>query len=164
MSQQPSLSIPVHRSLITKAGIIRAAFCGVLSELAISSVRPSQDQEPVVEIRTVATRLLFPVLWALSGRYWLILLQYILRSHNIGPLIQGLVANKEYFQTGGDNLSLAETLTSDTISVTGSEIQTPNTQRKGEQHQAIVVTSPDVGRMLTILLYLMKMLRLSLNF
>ena len=78
--------------------------------------------------------------------------------------MQGLVANKEYFQTGGDNLSLAETLTSDTISVTGSEIQTPNTQRKGEHHQAIVVTSPDVGRMLTILLYLMKMLRLSLNF
>ena len=38
-----------------------------------------------------------------------------------------------YFQTEGDNLSLSETLTSETASVTGAETQTPNTLRKGEQ-------------------------------
>ena len=37
-----------------------------------------------------------------------------------------------YFQTEGDNLSLSETITSDTGSLTGAEIQTPNTLRKGE--------------------------------
>ena len=37
------------------------------------------------------------------------------------------------FQTEGDNVSLAETIASDTMSVNGSEINTPTTLRKGEQ-------------------------------